>query len=300
MAFNKFYIKKWYRMLTGKSILHVNQNVGKFYDKQEIRGYYNDLREKVIRSNLKNNELPLTELPNGKKIYFPIAIFQYGLGAYDLYLETKKNDYYTIFLNAANWALNKQEKNGGWITFDYECTSNPYSSMAQGEGISLLLRAYKETNDKKYLIKSKKAFNHMKKDIYKNGCTLYDGKEIILKEFPEKPTVLNGWIFSLFGLFDYYIVTKDNDVKSFLETSIESLVNLISKFDIGYWSKYDLDKKIASPFYHRLHVELLKVLCDLTGKKIFLDYSKKFSRYQKRKVNKARAFIKKAYQKIKE
>lgn len=31
--------KKWYKMLTGKSILHVEQNVGKIYNKTEIMGY---------------------------------------------------------------------------------------------------------------------------------------------------------------------------------------------------------------------------------------------------------------------
>ncbi|MDQ7861995.1 hypothetical protein RCO48_16545 [Peribacillus frigoritolerans] len=52
-----------------------------------------------------------------KKVYFPTAIVQYGLGAYDLYLLTSDKSYYDKFINITNWLLNDQEKNGGWDAF---------------------------------------------------------------------------------------------------------------------------------------------------------------------------------------
>ena len=298
MALNVFYIKKWYRMITGKSILHVNQPIGKFYERNMIKGYYNDLREKVLKGNVAINQLPETELSNGQTIEFAIAIFQYGLGAYDLYLETKDKNYYSRFMLSVEWAVEHQDSNGGWKAFESECKINPYSSMAQGEGISLLLRAFQETHKKQYLDKATKAINFMKKDIKENGCTVYQREEIYLKEFPEKPLVLNGWIFSLFGIYDYFLLTKDDNIKSFFDKNVKTLVCVLPQFDNGYWSKYDIEKKIASPFYHNLHVALLKVLCDLTGEKIFDEYSQKFDKYQKKKWNKIKAFLKKAIQKI--
>lgn len=87
---NLYNLEKWTKMLMGKSILHVNQGVGKCYSIEGIQGYYNDLTEKVLRDNKINEiDLPTTKIESREVIYFPIAIFQYGLGAYDLYLLTR-------------------------------------------------------------------------------------------------------------------------------------------------------------------------------------------------------------------
>ena len=34
-------------MVTGKSVLHVNQDIGKCFSTEEVKGYYNNLTEKV-------------------------------------------------------------------------------------------------------------------------------------------------------------------------------------------------------------------------------------------------------------
>ena len=69
-------------MLTGKSVWHVNQDMGKCFEKDEILGYYNNMVEKVTKMPelLDSTELPKLNLENGKFTYFPVAIFQYGLG----------------------------------------------------------------------------------------------------------------------------------------------------------------------------------------------------------------------------
>lgn len=111
MSLNMYNIKKWMKMMMGKSIYHVNQQEGKVFSKQEIKGYYNDLTEKVLQSNLLANELPKMKTTNGKIIEFSIGIFQYGLGAYDLYLLTKKEEMLQRFKVAVNWAMSNQEIN---------------------------------------------------------------------------------------------------------------------------------------------------------------------------------------------
>ncbi len=100
MALSMYQIKRWYLMLTGKSVWHVNQDIGKCFAKDEIRGYYNNMMEKVTKMPelLDNTELPKLNLENGKFTYFPVAIFQYGLGCYDLFLLTKEKRYERKFL----------------------------------------------------------------------------------------------------------------------------------------------------------------------------------------------------------
>lgn len=298
MSISIYNINKWIKMLFGKSILHVNQGIGQIYSTSDVKGYYNDLTEKVTRcKNYNEVKLPVYKLENGTDILFPIAIFQYGLGAYDLYLLKKEMLYMDKFKLCVNWALDNLQEDGSWNNFFFSQPDAPYSSMAQGEGVSLLIRAYKEFKDVKYLFAAKKAVEFMIKPIEKGGTTKYVYDEIYLLEITNKPTVLNGWIFSLFGLYDYLKVVRDENVKNIYNISIQTLTNKLKDFDNGYWSKYDNDCIIASPFYHRLHISQLHVMYIITEEVEFLTYMKKWSDYNKNIFNRYKAFIVKGIQK---
>ena len=299
MALSIYNIKKWIRMLRGKSIQHVNQGVGRCFSVSEIKGYYNDLTEKVSENQLLDkNGIPLFNAENGKTIYFPIMIFQYGLGAYDLYLLENKKQMLERMLKCANWALENQEESGGWRNFENEYPKTPYSSMAQGEGISLLVRAYTETKEKKFLFAAKEAVDFMLTDINKGGTTEYVDNDLFLHEFTHLSTVLNGWIFSLFGLYDYLLIGKDVDVKDKFLKSVDTLEKTLKHYDNGYWSMYNLSGMITSPFYHKLHIAQLQVMYDLTSRETFQEYVDKWKNYQKSFFKKSKAFIKKAIQKV--
>ncbi|WJY26416.1 D-glucuronyl C5-epimerase family protein [Sporosarcina trichiuri] len=299
MGLSIYNIKKWTRMLTGKSIEHVNQGVGKVYSIPEIKGYYNDLTEKVTKGvDLYDVKLPKLKIENGDEVLFPIAIFQYGLGAYDLYLLKKDKLFLDKFNLCVEWALDTQQRDGSWDNFFFKFPDAPYSSMAQGEGVSLLIRAYKEFNDEKYLVAAEKAINFLIIPLEKGGTTKYVNGDVFLLEATNKPTILNGWIFSLFGLYDYIKVVNDDKVRSIYDRSVQTLINHMGDFDNGYWSKYDLGKMIASPFYHNLHVSLLDAMYEITNESIFKDFSTKWNRYQNNLVNKNYALFKKAVQKI--
>ena len=297
---NKFYIKKWFYMITGRSILHVNQEKGKIYSKYSVKGYYNDLTEKVTKSNLSVDELPKTKLEDGREIEFATAIFQYGLGAYDLYLLYKEEDSYKRFIDAVNWAEKMQMENGGWKSFEYMNKEHPYSSMTQGEGASLLLRAYQETKDEKYIKMAQKAIELLITPENNGGTAIYENEDVYFQEFYGKATVLNGWIFSLWGIYDYLKINNNERIRKIYVNSLSTLEKNIEKYDTGYWSKYDIQNKIASPFYHNLHIHQLEVLYDITHIEAFNSYMKKFEKYQENNFYKTRAFIKKAIQKIME
>ena len=73
-------------MLTGKSVLHVNQNLGKTFAVGQLTGYYNNLTEKVtmLPELLQTDGLPTLHTEKGGDEFFPLAIFQYGVGADEL------------------------------------------------------------------------------------------------------------------------------------------------------------------------------------------------------------------------
>ena len=298
MALSLYKIKKWKDMLLGKSIYHVLQDEGTEYSKNEVRGYYNNLTLKVKNSDISDNSVPMYHVESGEKMYFPIGIFQYGIGAYDLYLKNNDKDMLEKVINCANWAVENQQENGGWVTFAHENKEKPYSAMAQGEGISLLIRAHIATNDKKYMDSVYKAKDFMLVSIEDGGTSEYKDGELFLYEFTYEPLVLNGWIFSLWGLWDYVVYTEDNNAREFLQCTIDTLEKTLPKYDNGYWSKYDMGKRICSGFYHRLHIAQLNVMYELTGKETFKLYADRWNKYSKSFFKSKFAFVKKVIQKV--
>lgn len=298
MGISLYKIKKWTKMLTGNSISHVDQGMGLTYSVDEIKGYYNNLTEKVTKRENLGNKVPMSSVDTGETIYFPMEIFQYGLGAYDLYLLNNDKEMLVKVKASADWAVDNQQKDGSWVTFTYENPDHPYSSMAQGEGISLLLRAYLGLNDKKYLSAVKKAIEFMLLPLEQGGTTKYEGNDVYLYECTEDPLILNGWIFSLWGIIDYCKYFDDCDIQDVLNKTLSTLERRLPDFDIGYWSMYEDGMRICSPFYHKLHIAQLNVMYDLTGKQIYKDYADRFLSYQNNGINRKRAFIKKAMQKV--
>lgn len=297
MSVSLYKLKKWYKMLRGHSISHVNQGVGELYSPNEILGYYNDLTEKVTRDD-PNILVPKYYVDTGEELYFSIGIFQYGLAAYDLFLKTKDEVYKKKLLACAEWALENQQDDGSWVTFLYEHPTHPYSSMAQGEACSMLLRAMKVENNNKYYDAAKKAIDFMLLPLNKGGTTIYDGDDIYLYEYTEEPLVLNGWIFSYWGLRDFSIISRNKEIEKITDATLKTIIKTLPQYDLKYWSRYDITRRIASPFYHRLHIAQLKAMYDLTGETQFKNYADKWQSYYNNPFCKGIAFINKAIQKI--
>lgn len=296
-------IKRWYLMLTGKSVWHVNQDIGKFFAKDEIRGYYNNMTEKVTKMPelLENDEMPRLTLADGKFTYFPVAIFQYGFGCYDLYIHTNDERYIRKFMQCVEWTMEHQDEKGRWNNFSHYCPETPYGSMAQGEAASLLVRAYSHTKDQRYLDAAKRALDFMLLPIEDGGTTKYIDNDAFLMEYTFKGMVLNGSIFSWWGLYDFVLATGDNGkYMEAMDKILKSLIKVLPLYKCTYWSMYSEDGLIASPFYHNLHVAQMQAMYQLTGERIFDEYAKKWERQQKNPFCKGLAFVKKSIQKIKE
>lgn len=292
-------LNKWLKMLKGDSVYHVNQTEGLCYSKDRLEGYYNNLTDKVLRFGDEPGKVPTSKMDNGMEVFFSIAIFQYGLASYDLLLMGHDADDMRLNLKAcADWALDNQLDNGAWRTFDFEKGAAPYSSMAQGEGASLLLRAHKELGDVQYFDAARRAIEFMLLPVTQGGTALYERDDVYLYEYTDKPLVLNGWIFSLWGLFDYVKVTGDKALDALYNKALHSLKLSLPLFDMKYWSKYDSKDIIASPFYHSLHIAQLNTLYDLTGLEEFRQYAEKWRGYSENPRYAKKAFFNKAIQKI--
>jgi len=248
------------------------------------------------------------------KQYNPIAIAQYALGHYNLYFNTKRNCHLDVFLKQADWLVENIKGNEFgvpvWLhNFDWEYKEilrNPwYSGLAQGIGISVLVRAYNTTKDGKYLDTADKAYLAFENDINKGGVIHWDkkGSPWIEEYILSPPThILNGFIWALWGVYDYLLLLKEKNARKLWDNCLETLKKNLEKFDIGYWSLYDLSqtkiKNLASPFYHKLHIVQLEVLYRLSKIEIFKEFSQKWERYLNFKFNRSRAYFNKAIFKL--
>lgn len=296
-------LKRWGKMLCGKSTFHVKQGKGKFFSTTEVKGYYNDLTNKVSTNIiLDKNGIPKNTTITGVEAYFPITIFQYGLGLYDLYLKSDNPSYLSRFLKIADWSLTNIKPNGMWNCMDqiHDKAHQSQSSMCQGEGASVLLRAYKQTKDKKYYNAAKKAIDFMLKSTADGGTTYYSDSNIIFQEYVSEYnlSVLNGWIFSIFGLYDFTLINHENHYKTILDQTINTLCKSLKNYDRGFWSNYDIVGTIASPAYHELHVSQLEVLYNLFHKSEFKSYATKWEACEKSSAHKILAICIKLKQKI--
>ena len=245
----------------------------------------------------------------------PIAISQWTLGHYNLWCETDNKENYSKFIKGADWLVDNLNLNSNNVYvwhhyFDWnykETLVNPwYSGLAQGQGISVLVRAYQISQNQKYLESAKKAYQSFLIDTSKGGVTFTDKRdniwieEYIMKESPTH--ILNGFIWGLWGIYDYWLLTKDDSVKKLFNRYVQTILSNVEKYDIGYWSLYELSnlkiKMRASIFYHKLHIVQLQILFNMTEIEDFKNISEKWNNYLNKKFNVFKATIMKVLFKI--
>ena len=102
----------------------------------------------------------------------------------------------------------------------------------------------------------------------------------------------------MLGIYDLYIATNDSAYRDDLLQGIEGLKHHIHEFDCGYWSFYDLSNRIASPFYHNLHIAQLTALSMIDDSEQFINVLNRFIGYQNNTFNRTKAFVFKSIQKV--
>jgi heparosan-N-sulfate-glucuronate 5-epimerase len=237
--------------------------------------------------------------------YNPIAIAQWGLGNYNLFCETRDEERKKKFLAASDWLCRHQEQNssGIWVWnhhFDWEYRSPLkapwYSGLSQGQGISLLVRAYCETGVVAYLKAADRAFESFLRSTKEGGITFRDERgNVWFEEYIVSPPthILNGFIWAAWGVHDYFLITESKPARDLFEQAALTLRTNLDRYDLGFWSLYEdsdtLLPMVASPFYHRLHVVQLRVMHRITGDEVFARYADKWEAYARSRAKRTRA-----------
>jgi hypothetical protein len=227
---------------------------GYFYQRLPFRTsklgdkYYLKFNGKAHYKVFDDAGIPLVKY-HGKMIYFPVTIANYFLGKLDsgVFNELDSNNIYNY--------LEEFTDSNGLIrhNFDEINFGNRkvwYSHLAQSMFYSLLIRMELAgfQVSLKYLVLLQDSLFH--RDIYRKGV------------FVEYPTVenqpQNGQMFAMFALLDMYHLKKiPEEVLEFhMHKSYDLALSLIHPLGWTYYSKF----RLSSPFYHRLHLDMYRVL----------------------------------------
>lgn len=271
-----------------------------FHSQKSFSGhYYIDLSQTQYLKREKH--LDGEGIPLYKGCYHPVNICNYALGAFEYYLNTGNKEAKQALLVCADWLRGNLRKHSGFFywgyytipcNFDLGGQKPWFSAMAQGEGASVLLRAFCETGQEEYLHAAEKAIEPIFHPLFDGGISVVEGSDYIFpQEYPTNPAsdVLNGAVSAYVGVYEYYRVTGDLRVKQFCDKIAKTFLDVVDQYDTGYWSWYSRRPKyLALPGYHALHIAQLKALYLITGEDKFQNYSKKFESYQDNWVNRTK------------
>jgi heparosan-N-sulfate-glucuronate 5-epimerase len=248
--------------------------------------------------------------------YNPIAIAQYGLGNYNLHRRTGDRECFSKFITVADWLVENLTPNHAGLPvwnhhFDWEygtpLQAPWYSGLAQGQGISVLVRAHLETRKIAYLDAAALALKCFYEPVDRGGVGYSDAEgNYWIEEYivhPAPPThILNGFVWATWGLWDYVLATGDPNVRGLFEKSIRTITANLSSFDTGYWSLYEQSgkrmKMLASPFYHGLHIVQLRVMHGITGETTFDKFARRWQDYRAHRMNRYRSLVHKSVFKV--
>ena len=247
--------------------------------------------------------------------YNPIAIAQYGLAWFNRYVATGDLAARSVFLRQCDWLSSHLEQNeqglAVWMHhFDWEyqgiLTAPWYSGLAQGSGLSALVRAFALTGDGRYQDAAVRAIAACLTPISQGGVQSVDERgDIWLEEYIVDPPshILNGFMWALWGIRDYWLILRDERAERLFEAGAATIAANLAQFDTGYWSTYDLSRVhrmhlVASPFYHRLHIVQLTVMSRMIGNATLEETAEKWGQYQEDPVKRTRAFVERALFKV--
>lgn len=174
------------------------------------------------------------------------------------------------------------------------------SGMDQGMAMSVFARAYAISKGDKWLNAGNEALSFLQTPYpYGPQTSLgnldpsLSGRKFFL-EYPVEPNVytLNGYMFTLLGLYDWATEAKSSEAKKIFEEGIETLEKILPYYDLGTFSAYDLSYITHSrlpflqpraphiaPRYHAIHIAQLRALHSVTGSPALRDTAEKWQGY---------------------
>jgi heparosan-N-sulfate-glucuronate 5-epimerase len=277
---------------------------GKHIDVEAPRGYYIDLSAFADLpgppGRLSSPSPPGTSYGRSPS---PADIARYALGNLELYLGSGSAVRRDRFEAAARSLIEDIEvvpaTFGGWAMHEppraYRglLPSGWLSGGVQGECVSVLARAVSLMGTERALETARTAVAAFSTPVADGGLLREVGDEggeggleslAFIEEYPidGRPVLnLSGHVRALWGIHDYAAVADDSAAASLFERCVRGLEFELDRFDLGYWTRPDLDgaAELSSVTAIREHVLQMGVMYDLTGSEVFRAAARRWAGY---------------------
>jgi hypothetical protein len=197
-----------------------------------------------------------------------------------------------------HWLLANQLPDGRWL-FHFQWGRTPvpwWSAMTDGLAISAFVRAYALTGDPAELTAITRARTTYERDQKTDNGTASPVKigsktYYVYEEYPpgySVGNVLNGWMFSLVGLYEDETYLHDKTASTLLrgpDRGLAAVKALLPYYDTGNWTRYStqpVSPRIGtrdSLGYHTLVIGQLWYMAKISGDTFFSKWARKWQGY---------------------
>jgi hypothetical protein len=149
--------------------------------------------------------------------------------------------------------------------FEFDGGAPPWSSgLSQGTALQALSRAYSRTHEAQYLDAAKEALG-LFRTRPPSGVLEHRpaGSHYLEYTYARGERILNGYIQSLVGLYEYAKLSGDPEGQTLFEAGDANARAETPRYDTGAWSLYDQHSE-SDLSYHELLAEFLEHLCERT------------------------------------
>jgi hypothetical protein len=219
---------------------------------------------------------------------------QAGLEWLACYRETDDPWYYEHAIAAGHHLVDMSHDYDGAMffpyEFDYRLHSNSsnvmsapwYSGMAQGQVLSLFSRLGALTSEPEWeaaAAATLKSFDYVRGEV-EPWIVDIDDNALWIEEYPAPGElhVLNGFMFAMFGLYDYYAWRGDAQAQKLFLQSLHTLRLNVERFrEPGGLSAYCLERRVHSNYYHGVHIGQLHAITRMTADPYFASVADLFA-----------------------
>ena len=233
-------------------------------------------------------------LTGARRHYHPIRIAQFALHRFGVWLSTGNAVARDDVIAQAAWLRDGQQPDGVGGSYRFEFAWTKYgagagwsSAMAQGEAISVLLRAERLEPGAGFADAAVRAAAPFRTEIDRGGVLWASGDDVFFEEIANRhaPHVLNGCIFALWGLWELSQLGHERWLDESVQRCVQTLIRWLPRFDTGWWTLYSLMRSaagrphLATLKYHEFHVAQMRVLSEMFGEPAFTDAAQRWASY---------------------
>lgn len=233
---------------------------------------------------------------------YPYTIAGFAENHLSEYLRTHNNNDFLLTLRQLDYLANQfhlQKINGVeiglWyvnfnLGYQYNVKAPWRSAFNQASCLEAMVYAYQITGDTIYLNMFEKGINALRYSTEDGGLSYRTSNgglffQEVVTPYPLHH-ILNGKMDVLIKVYKCAELTGSYNAKEVFKLGVIGLKDMLPNFDRYNYSLYSLSPNpslinhfnIASPSYHSTHIGQLRVLGQISGEKMFLDYADKWQK----------------------